>query len=53
MVREIKEEKVIKEQVQEIELLGIVVQDQSIGRKEEVRVQKDDETTDEEEDSLH
>jgi hypothetical protein len=38
-----------KEHVQEILLLGIVVQDQSTGRKEELRVQKDDESTDEEE----
>jgi hypothetical protein len=39
-----------KEHVQEIVLSGIVVKDQSIGRKKEVRVQRDDESTDEEED---
>jgi hypothetical protein len=50
VVRERKEEQVNKEQVQEIVLSGIVVQDQSTGRKEEVKVQKDDESTDEEED---
>jgi hypothetical protein len=50
VVQERKEEQVNKEKVQEIVLSGIVVQDQSTGRKEEVRVQKDDESTDEEED---
>jgi hypothetical protein len=41
-----------KEQAQEIVLSGIVVQDhnESTGKKEEVRVQRDDESTDEEED---
>jgi hypothetical protein len=37
-----------KEQAQEIVFLGIIVQDQSTRRKKEVRVQKDDESTDEE-----
>jgi hypothetical protein len=53
VVRERKEEKVNKEQVQEIVLSGIVVQDQSIGRKKEVKVQRDDESTNEEEDYSH
>jgi hypothetical protein len=50
VAQERKEEQVNKEQVQEIVLSGIVVQDQSTGRKKEVRVQRDDESTDEEED---
>jgi len=39
-----------KEQVQEIVLSGIVVRDQSTVKKEEVRVQKNDKSTNEEED---
>jgi hypothetical protein len=50
VMRERKEEQVNKEQAQEIVLSGIVVQDQSTGKREEVIVQKDDESTDEEED---
>jgi hypothetical protein len=50
VVRERKEEQVNKEHAQEIVLSGIVVQDQSTRRKEEVRVQRDDESTDKEED---
>jgi hypothetical protein len=47
-----KRREVNKEQAQEIVLSGIVVQDhnESTGKKEEVRVQRDDESTDEEED---
>jgi hypothetical protein len=39
-----------KEQAQEILLSGIVVQDQSTDRKEEVRFHRDDESTYKEED---
>jgi hypothetical protein len=49
VVQEGKEEKVNKEKVEDIVLSGIVVQDQSTGKREEVRVHKDDESIDEEE----
>jgi hypothetical protein len=45
-----KEGHVNKEQVQEIVLSGIVVQDESTDRKKEVRVQKDVEPTNEDDD---
>jgi hypothetical protein len=38
-----------KEQVQDIVLSGIVVQDQSTGKKKEVKVHRNDESIDEEE----
>ena len=47
---EIKEGKVNKEQVQEIVLSGIVVKDESIDRKKEVRAQRDNESTHEDDD---
>jgi hypothetical protein len=50
VVQKKKKKRVNKEKVQEIVLSRIVVQDQSMGRKEEVKVQRDDESTDEEED---
>ena len=46
-ITEIKEGRVNKEQVQEILLSYIVVKDESIERKKEVRTQKDDESTNE------
>jgi hypothetical protein len=45
-----KEGQVNKEQVQEIVLSGIVVQDESTDRKKEVRVQRDVESTNEDDD---
>jgi hypothetical protein len=45
-----KEGQVNKEHVQEIVLSGIVVQDESTDRKKEVRVQKDVEPTNEDDD---
>jgi hypothetical protein len=43
-VRERKEEKVNKEQAQEIEILGIAMEDhnESTGKREEVKFQRDD-----------
>jgi hypothetical protein len=49
VMREIKEDQVNKEHAQEIVLPGIVVQDQSIGRKKEFIFQRDDESIDKEE----
>jgi hypothetical protein len=49
-ITERKEGQVNKEQVQEIVLLGIVVKDESIDRKKEVRAQRDDESTNEDDD---
>ena len=49
-ITKIKEGQVNKEHVQEIVLLGIVVKDESTDRKKEVRVQRDDEYTDEDDD---
>jgi hypothetical protein len=46
-ITEIKEEKVNKEWVQEIVLSSIVVKDESIERKKEVRAQRDNESTNE------
>jgi hypothetical protein len=46
-----KEEQVNKEYVQEIVLLQIVVQDESTKRKKEVRVHKDLESTNDDDDS--
>jgi hypothetical protein len=43
-ITEIKEGKVNKEQVQEIVLSGILVKYESIDRKKEVRVQRDNES---------
>jgi hypothetical protein len=45
-----KEGHVNKEQVQEIVLSGIVVKDESTDRKKEVRAQRDDESTNEDDD---
>jgi hypothetical protein len=45
-----KEGQVNKEQVQEIVLSGIVVKDESTDRKKEVRAQRDDESTNEDDD---
>jgi hypothetical protein len=45
-----KEGQVNKEQVQEIVLSGMVVKDESIDRKKEVRAQRDDESTNEDDD---
>jgi hypothetical protein len=49
-ITERKEGQVNKEQVQEIVLLGIVVKDESTYRKKEVRAQRDDESTNEDDD---
>jgi hypothetical protein len=46
-ITERKEEQVNKEQVQEIVLLDIVVKDESIDRKKEVRAQRDNKSTNE------
>jgi len=46
IAQERKEEKVNKERAQEILLSGIIVQNQSMGRKKEVKVQRDDDSTD-------
>jgi hypothetical protein len=45
-----KEGRVNKEQVQEIVLSGIVVKDESTNRKKEVRSQRDDQSTNEDDD---
>jgi hypothetical protein len=45
-----KEPHVNKEQVQEIVISGIVVKDESLDRKKEVRAQRDDESTNEDDD---
>src|ERR1700678_3399084 len=45
-----KEEQVNKEQVQEIVLSGIVVKDESTDRKKEVRAQRDNKSTNEDDD---
>jgi hypothetical protein len=45
-----KEGQINKEQVQEIVLSGIVVKDESTDRKKEVRAQRDDESTNEDDD---
>ena len=44
-ITERKEGQVNKEQVQQIVLSGIVVKDESMDRKKEVRAQRDDEYT--------
>jgi septal ring factor EnvC (AmiA/AmiB activator) len=49
-ITERKEGQVNKEQVQEIVLSGIVVKDESTDRKKEVRAQRDDESTNEDDD---
>jgi hypothetical protein len=49
-ITESKEGHVNKEQVQEIVLLCIVVKDESTYRKKEVRAQRDDESTNEDDD---
>jgi hypothetical protein len=49
-ITERKEGQVNKEQVQEIVLSGIVVKDESTDKKKEVRAQRDDESTNEDED---
>jgi hypothetical protein len=49
-ITERKEGQVNKEQVQEIVLSGIVVKDESTERKKEVRAQRDDESTNEDDD---
>jgi hypothetical protein len=49
-ITERKEGWVNKEQVQEIVLSGIVVKDESIDRKKEVRSQRDNESTNEDDD---
>jgi hypothetical protein len=49
-ITEIKEGQVNKEQVQEIVLSGIVVKYESTDRKKEVRAQRDDESTNEDDD---
>jgi hypothetical protein len=49
-ITERKEGQVNKEQVQEIVLSGTVVKDESTDRKKEVRAQRDDESTNEDDD---
>ena len=49
-INERKEGRVNKEQVQEIVLLGIIVKDESKNRKKEVRAQRDNESTNEDDD---
>jgi hypothetical protein len=49
-INEIKEGQVNKERFQEIVLSGIVVKDESIDRKKEVRAQSDNESTHEDDD---
>jgi hypothetical protein len=49
-ITERKEGQVNKEQVQEIELLNIVVKDESTDRKKEVRAQRDNKSTNEDDD---
>jgi hypothetical protein len=49
-ITEIKEGHVNKEQVQEIVLLGIAFKDESTDRKKEVRAQRDNESTNEDDD---
>jgi hypothetical protein len=49
-ITERKEGQVNKEQVQEIVLSGIVVKDESTNKKKEVRAQRDDESTNKDDD---
>jgi hypothetical protein len=49
-INERKEGQVNKEHVQEIVLSSILVKDESIDRKKEVRAQRDDESTNEDDD---
>ena len=49
-ITERKEGQVIKEQIQDIVLSGIVVKDESTKKKKEVRDQRDDESTNEDDD---
>jgi HJR/Mrr/RecB family endonuclease len=51
-LNEIKEVQLNKDQVQEIVISGIIEQDQSTGRKGEVKVHRNNDSTDEEEDDF-